>query len=269
MKKLSPISAVASVLGTVCVVYYLACGIIESFMTPGLWIWITFGMILFAGVLWKVFAEPKITSCSLCRIYSFVKTALLSFTAVFLMIFLFFEGCVIKEWTEGSQNGGASADVVIVLGAAVDYDRPDDTLEKRILTAYRFVKRNPDAVIIACGGLGEDDIITEAECIKRELVSMGIEPGRIIAEDKSSSTTENFRYAASLLPDDHGNIAVITSGSHVFRAISAGEYIFDDLKITANLFPVAAPCPLVKLPCSMVREFAAFTKSLLSGNIAV
>lgn len=267
MKRLSPISLIASVLGVSCIAYYLLCGIAESFSTSGLWIWLAFGMILASGVLWKIFAEPKIARSNLHRIYRIVKNACLSMVAVFLAIFFVFEGFVIVKWIEGTDNSEKSADTIIILGAAVEYDHPDETLQERIDTAYEFIKKNPDSTVIACGGLGEGDIITEAECIKRELITMGIDPGRIYTESRSTSTAENFRFSASLLKGSEKNIAVVSSGFHQFRAITAGEYIFEELGIFADLIPVSASCTSVKLPANMVREFAAFTKSYLSGDI--
>ena len=44
---------------------------------------------------------------------------------------------------------------------------------------------------IYTGGKGGNENISEGECIRRELVAMGIDPSRIYVEDQSTSTAEN------------------------------------------------------------------------------
>ncbi len=268
MKKQSPITIAAFAAGVICIIYYFVCGIAKSFTTSGLWIWLAFGLILLSGCVWKTLVEPKLLTSEALRLYKGLKGACLSLFALFLLIFFVFEGFLIKEWIRGNGNSHVSADAVIILGATVEYDRPGDTLEKRIGTAYELILKNPDAVVIACGGLGEGDIITEAQCIKNELIAGGIEENRIITEESSTSTAENFTYAASLLPNGAKRVAFVTSGFHQFRALTVGKASLESCGITdVTLIPVSSPCASVQLPCSMVREFAAFVKSLIHGNI--
>lgn len=268
MKKPSPVVISAAVLGTACITYYIICGFVFSFALSGLWIWLAFGLILFFGCSWSLIAEPRIPETVKCGIYKKVRTACLSLFALFMLIFAVFEGFLIYEWSEGTDTDDVHPDTVIILGGAVEYDRPGDTLGWRIDTAYEFIRDNPDVTVITCGGIGEGDIISEAQCIKNELVRRGISENMIITEESSVSTSENFAFAASLLPEDAKNVIVITSGFHQFRAIRTGYTAFDKAGITnIRLIPLSAPCTSLQLPCYMVREFAAFTKSLFAGNI--
>ena len=260
MKRILPITA--AVLGTVCIIYYILCGCLYSFTMSGLWIWLSFALIMYFGCLWKYIAEPKIGK-RFIQLYKWLKGITLSAVALFLAVFLGFEILLGIQWCQGIGQESRSCDVVIVLGATVEYDRPGDALQKRIDTAYEIIKNNPDAVVITCGGLGEDDIVTEAECIRNELVSMGIDADRILTEEDSTSTAENFKYAAELIPDGAETVAVVTSGFHQFRALSIGSSAITE----AELFPVSAPCGSLKLPRDMVREFAAFVKGYLSPKI--
>ena len=76
------------------------------------------------------------------------------------------------------------------------------------------------AVCVACGGMADDEIITEARCIRDELVRRGIDPGRIYLEEKSLNTRQNISYAADIirakgLPTE---VAVASDNFHQLRA---------------------------------------------------
>ena len=73
---------------------------------------------------------------------------------------------------------------------------------------------------VACGGMADDEIITEARCIRDELVRRGIDPGRIYLEEKSLNTRQNISYAADIirakgLPTE---VAVASDNFHQLRA---------------------------------------------------
>ena len=81
---------------------------------------------------------------------------------------------------------------VVVLGCQVFPDgHPSLMLRGRINAAYDYLSAHPDAVCVASGGMDDSEPITEAQCIRDTLVSMGIDPGRIYMEDRSRSTEEN------------------------------------------------------------------------------
>lgn len=76
---------------------------------------------------------------------------------------------------------------VIVLGCQVLEDgRPSLMLQKRIDAAYGYLSAHPDAACVASGGLDDSETVTEAQCIRSTLVSMGIDEGRIYLEDRSA-----------------------------------------------------------------------------------
>ncbi|MBE6708063.1 MAG: YdcF family protein [Ruminococcaceae bacterium] len=263
MKKPSPIAVTSTVVGVICIGYYFICGILRSFSLSGLWIWLVFGLVLFSGCAWSVFIEPKLIKTKMACQYKVIKAACLSLFSLFLLAFAVFEGFLIREWICGTAMHGTRPDAIIILGGAVEYDRPGSTLEKRIDTAYEYIRKDPSVPVIACGGLGEGDILTEAQCIKNELVQRGIPEEIIYTEDRSSSTAENFTLAAELLPSGTKSIVVITSGFHQFRSIYIGRTSLEAKGfIGVELIPVSAPCTSVQLPCYMVREFAAFIRWL-------
>ena len=109
---------------------------------------------------------------------------------------------------------------VVVLGCQVFPDgHPSLMLRGRINAAYDYLSAHPDAVCVASGGMDDSEPITEAQCIRDTLVSMGIDPGRIYMEDRSRSTEENLAFSAELirangLPTD---VAIASDNFHQLR----------------------------------------------------
>ena len=111
---------------------------------------------------------------------------------------------------------------VVVLGAKVRHDGPSVSLQNRIDAAYDYLTAHPDAIAIVSGGKGEDEPITEAECMYNGLIAKGIDPERLWIEDKATSTWENLQFSLDLIEDKTGirpeSIGIISSEYHLFRA---------------------------------------------------
>ena len=50
----------------------------------------------------------------------------------------------------------------IILGCKVNDKTPSEMLEKRIVSAYAYLMKNENAFVIASGGKGDDENISEA-----------------------------------------------------------------------------------------------------------
>lgn len=115
-----------------------------------------------------------------------------------------------------------SCDYLIVLGAGVEGDTPSAILQDRIDAAYTYLTEHPGTVCIATGGKGDDENLSEAQCIFNHLTAMGIAPERIWMEDQATSTVENFQYSIQLLKEKTGGIpesvGVLSNEFHLFRA---------------------------------------------------
>ena len=113
-------------------------------------------------------------------------------------------------------------DYVVVLGAKVNRHGPSVSLWDRICGAYEYAEEHPDTVLILSGGQGTDEPITEAECMYRELVELGIHPSRLRMEDEATSTWENLKFSLDLIEAETGTrpdkIGVLSSEYHLFRA---------------------------------------------------
>ncbi|MBE6918658.1 MAG: YdcF family protein [Ruminococcaceae bacterium] len=109
---------------------------------------------------------------------------------------------------------------VVVLGCQVSGDRPSVMLQARIDAAYEYLAAHPNAVCIATGGKGTGENISEAACIRQELVAMGIDAGRIYMEDRSVNTAQNMAFSAGIIEEKglSTTVAVVSDNFHQLRA---------------------------------------------------
>lgn len=111
---------------------------------------------------------------------------------------------------------------LVVLGAKVRQDRPSLTLTNRIDGAYNYLSAHPDTIAVVTGGRGNDEPMSEAQCMFTELVARGIDPERIWMEDQAVSTWENLHFSLDLIEQQTGTrpekIGLMSSEYHLFRA---------------------------------------------------
>ena len=119
-------------------------------------------------------------------------------------------------------NPKENVDYIVVLGAKVNADGPSVSLWDRICAAYTYLDEHPGVIAVVSGGQGTDEPITEAECMFRELVELGIDPRRIWMEDEATSTWENMQFTLNLIEEKTGQrptkLGVLSSEYHLFRA---------------------------------------------------
>lgn len=82
---------------------------------------------------------------------------------------------------------------------------------------------NPDTILIASGGQDANEDISEAECICRTLVEMGLDESRILLEDQSRDTIENIRNSYELIEDKNSEVGIVTNGFHIWRSVSIAK----------------------------------------------
>lgn len=103
---------------------------------------------------------------------------------------------------------------VMVFGCYVRGEEPGRTLTTRLDAALSLLKRYPNADCIVSGGQGSNEAISEAEAMRRYLVSRGIAEERITLEDRSTNTSENLEYTFAILTDSESDgSAASTPGS--------------------------------------------------------
>ena len=128
---------------------------------------------------------------------------------------------------------GERCKYMVVLGAKVNGTEPSLSLTDRINAAADYLKSNPEVIAVLSGGQGEDEGITEAQCMFNKLIAMGISPDRLWLEEKATSTWENITFSLDLIESTTGTrpdkIGVLSSESHLFRASLLGKKCGVDL----------------------------------------
>lgn len=175
---------------------------------------------------------------------------------LFLFFFIVVEGCIILGGVY-SGHTEVKPDYILVLGAGIKKDSsPTLALEKRLQWAIDYAGQYPDAYIVVSGGQGRNEPMPEALAMAYYLADRGINPGRIIIEDKSTSTMENFKYSKELI-DAGKKIAFITNDFHIFRSTMLAR------RNGLDAYGCGTSTPGIVLINCYLREFFAMVKSFI------
>ena len=189
---------------------------------------------------------------------------------IFIFLFFFVQYLIIKEYINDRKavNENKKVDYVIILGARVKGEKPAKSLMERIKAATKYLKKNPEVKVIATGGKGKNEGIAEGVAIKRELLKNGISEDRIILEDKSKNTVENFRFSLEKIrnsengknknSENNGNrkikVLIVTNDYHIFRSKNIARKVGFANK-DYEIYGLPAKTPLISIPQSYFREF--------------
>lgn len=246
-----------NIAGGLCLLYYCLVAFVAGLITTSiLFIWIVGGLLCFA----LAYFLPKIIA-ALKRMKKW-KIALI-FAPIVLCFLLFITGeiAILTGFISDVPDG--DADYVIVLGAKVNPNGPSLSLQKRINAAYDYLAAHPTTKVVASGGQGWDEPMSEAQCIANELIAMGISPDRIILEDRSTDTVENIQYSRELMENTpETTVLIVSNDFHCFRASGIARR-----HLEAEVGHLSADSVFFLLPHYMVREFAGLTVDFLLGNL--
>ncbi len=237
------------VCGILCVLYYLLMGICKRFGLSMGWLWMALGVVLIGAGFSDRIAVPMwlrvVWRAGLC--------ACIAYTLVLCGIVM----------TGMKAVPPQDADYLLVLGARVEKNGvPSPALRHRIDAAYEYLTGNPDTVVIATGGQGRDEDMPEAECIKNELVKLGIPEERILVENKSTSTTENLTNSLEMIGDNKKTVGIVTNNYHVYRSVKLAKKVGYE-----NPCGYAASYTGITLPNYLVREAVCLTVEWLTGEL--
>ena len=151
-------------------------------------------------------------------------------------------------------------DYLIILGCAIRGDgTPTPLLRGRVQRAYdfaceQFADTGKSVKFVPSGGQGHDEVISEAESMKRTLMELGVPEEQIILEDKSVNTQQNMAFSQKVIERDAGqtedvNIGFSTTNYHVFRGYTLAR------KIGMKVKGLSAKTKLYFFPNAFIREF--------------
>lgn len=109
------------------------------------------------------------------------------------------------------------ADVRILRRALRDVEERGRSMQS-VVTQY--LTAHPESRCVASGGQNDNEPISEAACIRNTLAARGIDPDRILLEDRSRSTEENLRFTAEIIRQQGFNprVAIASDNFHQLRA---------------------------------------------------
>ncbi|MBR2590375.1 MAG: YdcF family protein [Clostridia bacterium] len=171
---------------------------------------------------------------------------------------LFVAGIAVFGITLGSilsaqNHTAAGQSTLIVLGCQIRGSTPSRMFYDRTEAAYVYLCENEQAVAILSGGQGEDEDLSEAQCMYNLLTEKGIDPKRLYMEDKSVNTDTNIKNSLAIIEQNgfSKEVAIATSDYHQKRAAMICE------KYGLSAYAVNAQTQAYLVPVFYTREVLA------------
>ncbi|WP_315080855.1 YdcF family protein [uncultured Clostridium sp.] len=144
------------------------------------------------------------------------------FICIWLVLFLAVEIVIISC----PKNNKENTDYIVVLGAGLNNgSQLSYILKSRLDSALQCINEfNNNSYIVVSGGKGNDERISEAEAMKKYLIEEGISEDKILMENQSKNTYENFKYSKKIIEDhskksiDNLSVKIVTTDFHGFRS---------------------------------------------------
>ena len=232
------------------IAYYFVIGYASRFGLDMSWMWPLGGGVLFVAGL----------ACLTDRIPRWVRYAWRGVVCAGIALVLVLECFVVSGMFRQGPDG---LDYIIVLGARVENDgSPSPALRRRLNRTLEYLEENPETIVIASGGQGTDEVIPEAECIRNELMTAGVDESRILTESRSTKTSENLVFSKELMTSPDAEVGLVTNNFHVFRAVKLAEKAG-----LTNVHGVAAKYTGYTLFHYMIREAACTIADFWLGNL--
>lgn len=213
------------------------------------------GVAMFLWGLSRSYLKKHFLKDRLLRLRQLIRLGILVLLASFILI----EGLLLYNTKDPVPS---KVDYLIILGAGLNGDKLSWTLWERVDKGLRILQDNKEINVVVTGGQGPGEWITEAEAMQRYLVEQGISTERILKEEKSTSTMENFRFTRELLDkqpkfNPSEPVLVITNDFHVFRSKLLAK------RNGLNPVGVPSPTPWYLRPNAYLREYFAVVKSFV------
>lgn len=230
------------ILGFVCLCYWLGCTLRYTLRCSILYFWLLLGIFLVGASFLEEY-------------FLWAMAPILLFAALFLLFLCW-------EFSPRTKPD-SKPDAILVLGVRCDRTLPDSLLEGRVKLAGRLLEEYPDAPCILSGGKVFGECCPECETLYEALKEKSGDEKRILREEKSTTTKENFLHSFPLLPKKCGTLWVVTSAFHLPRA----EILARSTNPPCKVEFLGAPGGALLLPHLYIREFFTFSVDLIRGNI--
>ena len=137
-----------------------------------------------------------------------------------MLVLLIDFALIVAEIIRQKKKKLPETSTIVVLGAALKQGNMTSVLINRLQKTLEIMKQ-VDGKVILSGGITRGNTVAEAERMRQWLLEHGAEESRILLEDQSRTTVENFsftkkRYFSQV---NTPRILVITSGFHMYRSL--------------------------------------------------
>jgi len=157
----------------------------------------------------RILSRQKTTTRKICWL---LATSILSLFALFGAI------TGIRIVRAAAESPGATADTLVIFGAAEYAGRPSPVYKARLDHGFDLFQQGMAPVVITTGGAGEDPNFNEGGVGRDYLVRRGIPEKDLIAETQSSDTAQSAVRVANIMRANGMHTCIAVSDAyHVFR----------------------------------------------------
>ena len=186
--------------------------------------------------------------------------------AALLLTAAFITGAVLSAllFRAGRLNPPSKDDTepatLLVMGCLVRPDGPSLSLKYRMDAALEYLREHPDAPVVASGGQGPEEPMSEAQAIADYLIANGIEPERIYKEERSTDTQQNIAFSAEVIRENAlpERLVIATDAYHQLRA-----GIYARSEGFPQVYAQSGKSPWGLVPGYGVREMLAIAEAVL------
>lgn len=244
LKKLK--NSILLILGITSILYFFAITLAMRYLNLFNFIWVFIGI---AFILLHQFKETIIAIYK--KTPKIGKVFFWSSVIIFLLSFAVVESLIAAN---AKTSAAENADYIIILGSRTHKNIPSFAMAHRVIASLKYIKENPNAQVVLTGGKTSSAEISEAEIMLGLLQKKGVEPNRIIIENRSKNTYQNLKYSSSLIDIDK-KVLIVSSEFHLFRAkLIAAKIGYKDVGTAAS------KTPRLLLPHYLLREYLAVIK---------
>ena len=136
------------------------------------------------------------------------------------------------------SDADTSAPYLIVCGAGLNGDKPSRSLADRLSAALTWLEETPDSAAVLTG-------LSEGQAMVDWLTAHGVDPARLILEDRADNSYENIANSLALIrarePGYDGRVAVLSSEYHLHRLGYMAEHLGCEAALVAaktSIFPL-------------------------------
>lgn len=177
-------------------------------------------------------------------------------TLAYLFVYLFSTFIIFLGLVVASRFFSPSLEkaIIVILGTGLTATEEMSVILKyRLDKAIQFYQNQAEEsaiTFLVTGGKSPGNSVSEAEVMAEYLMKYGVPEDRIIQENQSINTHQNFLYSQRLL-ESGDKVLFVTSSYHVLR----GNVYARQLGIEAE--GIGAKSPVYYLPYALVREYLA------------